>query len=106
MTHGIFICLSCSKYHELVGKDFSIIRPISSDFWSPVQIETLRFGGNEKFKKFLKEYEIDDFAIQEKYRTLASKYYRLKLEALSRHLTPDIEPPSNEDGRKIPLDEE
>eukprot|EP00347_Sterkiella_histriomuscorum_P003704 403363264 len=107
VSHGIFICEDCSQYHLQLGEQFTTVRPIASDFWSPQQIEILKFGGNEKFRQFLGSYEIAEFAIQEKYRTLATKYYSMKLECLSKHQTPNLEAPSIDEGKAfISSDEE
>jgi ADP-ribosylation factor GTPase-activating protein 1 len=72
---GIFICLSCAGVHRGLGVHISFVRSISMDAFKPAELERMRLGGNENWRRFFEEHEDtkakgltwDDATIAERY---------------------------------------
>ena len=80
LNNGVFLCLKCAGIHRSLGVEISTIRSLQIDSWTDKQILYLSKGGNEKFKKFLSEYQIDSKSqIDLKYKSKAADYYRKSL---------------------------
>jgi len=78
MNNGIFLCLKCAGVHRSLGMSISLIRSLQIDTWSESQLLYLTKGGNDNFKKHLKEFNIDpaSTSIDIKYKSKAADYYR------------------------------
>ncbi len=78
MNNGIFLCLKCAGVHRSLGMSISLIRSLQIDTWSEKQLLYLSKGGNDNFKKNLKEFNIDpsSASVEIKYKSKASDYYR------------------------------
>ena len=97
LNNGVFLCLKCAGIHRSLGVEISTIRSLQIDSWTDKQILYLSKGGNEKFKKFLSEYQIDSKSqIDLKYKSKAADYYR-------KSLKNEIEKTTDNDYKEIEL---
>ena len=97
LNNGVFLCLKCAGIHRSLGVEISTIRSLQIDSWTDKQIFYLSKGGNEKFKKFLSEYQIDSKSqIDLKYKSKAADYYR-------KSLKNEIEKTTDKDYKEIEL---
>jgi ADP-ribosylation factor GTPase-activating protein 1 len=66
---GIYLCLKCSGLHRSLSVNQSFVRSLLMDKLSNKQIEMIRCGGNHRFYKFLKTYDLLELPPQTRYKT-------------------------------------
>lgn len=49
------------------------------DTWSNEQLKQMALGGNKKLKSYFQNYDLNDEAIEQRYKTRAAEFYRLQL---------------------------
>ena len=80
INNSILLCSECSKRHKNLGYNISYIRKISEE-WDPYILNYLERGGNSRFIRLSKKYNLDNYSIEEKYSFRIVEYYRLLLKS-------------------------
>ena len=76
INNAIIICQECAEKHKTLGYNISYLRELK-DNWDPYLLSFFEMGGNSRFIRFSKKYELDDMSIEDKFHTKISEYYRL-----------------------------
>ena len=80
INNSILICSKCKDSHIKLGYNISYIRRIN-DEWDPYILNYLERGGNSRFIRLSKKYNLDNLSIEEKYTSRICEYYRLLLKS-------------------------
>ena len=80
INNSILICEKCKNSHLKLGYNISYIRKIN-DEWDLYILNYLERGGNSRFIRLSKKYNLDNLSIEEKYTTRICEYYRLLLKS-------------------------
>ena len=76
INNSIILCGICAEKHKALGFNISFIRGIR-DEWDPYLLSYLERGGNSRYIRLSKKYELDDLPIEQKFNTKILEYYRL-----------------------------
>ena len=104
ITNAVFICPSCVRTHKKFNKKISTIKSLEVDEWSKDEINILKLGGNERFNKLIKSYNIPLTKDNKEYKyyTKAAQYYReILTEEVKNHDTNNIKKPTLKEGIEI-----
>ncbi len=74
VNNGVFLCSGCKEKHESLGPEISLLKPLSELI--PADVAKLSVGGNERFFKFMSNYDLNALPARIKYKTHAAQYYR------------------------------
>lgn len=94
VNNAVLICAECASEHRRLPSGISYVLSIADagERYSPHKVELLKFGGNDRFKTFLNNYQDEEsgqsvfreWPIRDKYATNACKYYRHKIQQLAK----------------------
>ena len=104
ITNAVFICPSCARTHKKFNKKISMIKSLEVDDWSKDEINILKLGGNDRFNKLIKSYNIPLTKDNKEYKyyTKAAQYYRdILLEESKNKDIKNIKKPSLKEGIEI-----
>ena len=84
INNAILLCNQCAERHMKLGYNVSYIRHITDD-WDAYLYTYLDRGGNSRFIRLSKKYDLDNMPIEQKYNTRLLEYYRrlIKSEVLA-----------------------
>jgi ADP-ribosylation factor GTPase-activating protein 2/3 len=87
INNSVLLCSSCARTHKKFNPKISTIKSLEVDSWTKEEIEILKLGGNEKFTKMIKSYNIPLTKDNQEYKyyTKAAQYYRDILLAQSKN---------------------
>ena len=87
LNNSVLLCSSCARTHKKFNPKISTIKSLEIDSWTKEEIELLKLGGNEKFTKMIKSYNIPLTKDNQEYKyyTKAAQYYRDILLAQSKN---------------------
>ena len=85
VNNGVFICNLCAEQHRKLGTSVSFVRSVNLDSWPQSYLALMSLGGNKKFADFMDVYGLNSFEIEEKYPTVAGKFYRKQLKAAANN---------------------
>ena len=82
VTFGVFICSHCAKTHwHTFDMGKSYVKACFTENWDKHQLKMASMYGNKPFFEFMKCYKLERTKIEVKYRTVAAKYYRDRINA-------------------------
>ena len=76
INNGIIICGKCAEKHKQLGYNISYVRELR-DQWDQYLLSYLERGGNSRYIRLSKRFELDNMPIEEKFKTKILEYYRL-----------------------------
>ena len=80
INNAILLCNQCAERHMKLGYNVSYIRHITDD-WDAYLYTYLDRGGNSRFIRLSKKYDLDNMPIEQKYNTRILEYYRLLIKS-------------------------
>ena len=97
--YGIFICLECAGTHRALGINYDYIKSATLDQWNKEHWYVIKYGGNEKFKNYLKEcgLRLDKHSITEIYtNSKMLKYSEMLMKEIKEKTGVDLPPAAKE----------
>lgn len=76
INNAVIICHQCAMKHKSLGYNISYVRDIKSE-WDPYLLSYILRGGNGRFIRLIRDFDIESLEIEYKYITKAAEYYRL-----------------------------
>lgn len=67
--YGTFMCLDCAGVHRSLGIYLDSIKSIGLDTWSKQAYLPVKYGGNKRFREYLKEINFTSNELENKYKS-------------------------------------
>ena len=80
INNAILLCDKCADKHKKLGYNVSYIRYLASN-WDAYLYAYLDRGGNSRFIRLSKKYDLDGMPIEQKFNTRILEYYRLLIKS-------------------------
>merc|ERR1712070_1265082 len=90
VSHGVFICVTCSDVHRSVGTHVSKVKGCTGTYlWGPDELQRMAAFGNNAANKLYGTEKVDPAASKEqKQRYVSEKYEKRSL--VSKSMEPSI----------------
>ena len=76
INNAILMCGNCAEKQKELGYNISYIRELKSD-WDQYLLNYLERGGNSRYIRLCKKYDLENMPIEQKLKTKIFEYYRL-----------------------------
>ena len=90
INNAIFLCDKCASRHMNLGYNVSYIRHLAQK-WDAYLYSYLDRGGNSRYIRLSKKYDLDKMPIEQKFNTRILEYYRLLIKSEVLAETPPFE---------------
>ena len=80
INNAILLCEKCASRHMTLGYNVSYIRNLASK-WDPYLFAYLERGGNSRYIRLSKKYDLDNVPIEQKFNMKILEYYRLLIKS-------------------------
>lgn len=84
INNSILLCDRCAERHMKLGYNVSYIRHLRAE-WDAYLLSYLERGGNSRFIRLSKKYNLDDMPIEQKFNTRILEYYRLLVSIIKKY---------------------
>ena len=75
INNAVFLCEACAQEHFKLGMNVSYLKKLNQQIDQSLAVYIQR-GGNDRFYKLMKKYNLHELPIEKKYITFVSEYYR------------------------------
>ena len=76
INNAVTLCDQCANIHMKLGYNVSYVRHLVSE-WDAYLLAFLERGGNSRYIRLTKKYDLDDLPIEQKLNTRILEYHRL-----------------------------
>lgn len=83
VRYGIFFCLDCAAIHRSLGIYLDFVKSVTLNTWEKESYLPIEFGGNLKFKEYIKENGLEGLGTEAKYNhKIVIEYTKLLMEKI------------------------
>lgn len=68
IKYGVFFCLKCAGIHRSLGVSLDFVMSVSLNSWDKKSYLPVEYGGNQSFKEYLQEKNLDHLTTEARYK--------------------------------------